>query len=61
MRLLVCVASIQDVYNNPVGLELRWKVVVTIKSSKGSSDRSLPLFEGKACRLAVLMERPTSL
>uniref|UniRef100_A0A8C7KKK5 Structural maintenance of chromosomes flexible hinge domain containing 1 n=1 Tax=Oncorhynchus kisutch TaxID=8019 RepID=A0A8C7KKK5_ONCKI len=45
--LMVCVASLQDMYNNSAGLELSGKVVVTIKSSKGSSDKNLPLFEGK--------------
>uniref|UniRef100_A0A8C8GSE6 SMC hinge domain-containing protein n=1 Tax=Oncorhynchus tshawytscha TaxID=74940 RepID=A0A8C8GSE6_ONCTS len=39
--------SHQDMYNNSAGLELSGKVVVTIKSSKGSSDKNLPLFEGK--------------
>lgn len=46
--LMVCVASLQDIYNNSAGLELSGKVVVTIKSAKGSSDKNLPLFEGKA-------------
>lgn len=45
---MVCVASLQDIYNNSAGLELSGKVVVTIKSAKGSSDKNLPLFEGKA-------------
>ncbi|CAB1349523.1 unnamed protein product [Coregonus sp. 'balchen'] len=40
--------KLMDIYNNPAGLELSGKVVVTIKSSKGSSDKDLPLFEGKA-------------
>uniref|UniRef100_A0AAZ3NT98 SMC hinge domain-containing protein n=1 Tax=Oncorhynchus tshawytscha TaxID=74940 RepID=A0AAZ3NT98_ONCTS len=39
--------KLMDMYNNSAGLELSGKVVVTIKSSKGSSDKNLPLFEGK--------------
>uniref|UniRef100_A0A6Q2XFA8 SMC hinge domain-containing protein n=1 Tax=Esox lucius TaxID=8010 RepID=A0A6Q2XFA8_ESOLU len=40
--------KIMDVYNNPAGLKLSGRVVVTIKTSIGSSEKDQPLFEGKS-------------
>ncbi|KAL4001171.1 hypothetical protein ACER0C_006470 [Sarotherodon galilaeus] len=45
--------KIMDLYGNPAGEDLGGKVIITIKSSDGEGNKSFPLFETGASRLAI--------
>jgi len=44
---------LQDCYGNAAGQDLDGKVVVSIKSSGGDGNASLPLFEGRTSSLTI--------